>query len=81
MLFRSIPEYKIELLNKSKKVVNLIKNINKFIEINDTKTDVKMTKKSKSEKIVDLKKTKKTKNIKKKNKKPRTLWVRRKKSA
>ncbi len=76
-----IPEYKIELLNKSKKVVNLIKNINKFIEINDTKTDVKMTKKSKSEKIVDLKKTKKTKNIKKKNKKPRTLWVRRKKSA
>ncbi len=77
----TIPEYKIELLNKSKKVINLIKDINKLYEIKEDKLDKKIIKKSKSEKIVDLKKSKKTKDIKKKNKNPRTLWVRRKKSA
>ena len=77
----AIPEYKIELLNKSKKVINLVQNINKVIEVNSDKNDRTTIKKSKSEKIIELKKTKKIKNIKKKNKKPRTLWVRRKKSA
>ena len=28
-----IPEYKIELLNKSKKVINIIENINKIFEL------------------------------------------------
>ena len=77
----TIPEYKIELLNKSKKVINLIKDINKLYEIKEDKLDKKIIKKTKSEKIVDLKKSKKNKDIKKKNKNPRTLWVRRKKSA
>ena len=76
-----IPEYKIELLNKSKKVINVIKNVNKFYEIKEDLTDKKNAKKSKSEKVVDLKKSKKNKDIKKKIKKPRTLWIRRKKSA
>ncbi len=73
-----IPEYKIELLNKSKKLIDKFENIEK-IEIN---TEVKeKLKKTKSEKIVDLKKVKKTKTVRKKYLKPRTLWVRRKKRA
>ena len=76
-----IPEYKIELLNKSKKAINVIKNVNKLYEIKDDLIDKKIAKKSKSEKVIDLKRSKKTKDTKKKIKKPRTLWVRRKKSA
>ena len=59
----------------------MIKNINKLYEIKDDLNDKKITKKSKPEKVVDLKKSKKIKDVKKKIKKPRTLWVRRKKSA
>ncbi len=67
-----IPEYKIELLNKSKKILDINENIKKFIEKGE---DLK--EKSKLKK--DLKKVKKeTKKIKNK-KNPRTLWVRRKK--
>jgi len=75
-----IPEYKIELLNKSKKIIDTIKKINEIIKIKnkEVKKDIAKSKK-KSEKSVLLKKTKKTKIIKKKNKIPRTLWVRRKK--
>ena len=76
-----IPEYKIELLNKSKKVLNFIQNINKLHELKNDQINKKIVKKLKSEKIVNLKKSKKTKDIKKKSKSPRTLWVRRKKSA
>ena len=74
-----IPEYQIELLNKSKKIINVIKNINKLYEIKDNLIDKKMAKRSKSEKVIDLKRSKKTKDTKKKIKKPRTLWMRRKK--
>jgi len=75
-----IPEYKIELLNKSKKIIDTIKKINEIIKNKkeEVKKDIAKSKK-KSEKSVLLKKTKKTKIIKKKNKIPRTLWVRRKK--
>ena len=67
-----IPEYKIELLNKSKKVLNIFENIKKFFE----KSEV-IKEKTKLKK--DLKKVKKeTKKLKNK-KNPRTLWVRRKK--
>ena len=76
-----IPEYIIELFNKSKKIISVTKNVNKLYEIKNELTDKKVIKQSKSEKVVDLKKSKKTKDIKKKIKKPRTLWVRRKKSA
>ena len=73
-----IPEYKIELLSKLKKVINKFENIDK-IE-NNLKNKEKV-KKSKSEKVVDFKKLKKTKIVKKKKVIPRTLWVRRKKRA
>ena len=73
-----IPEYKIELLSKLKKVINKFENIDK-IKINlESKEKIK---KSKPEKIVDLKKLKKAKVVKKKKTIPRTLWVRRKKRA
>ena len=76
-----IPEYKIELLNKSKKLLNTIENINKIEKI-DYETNYKdRSKKEKSDKVVNLKKIKKTKTTKKKLKAPRTLWVRRKKRA
>ncbi len=73
-----IPEYKIELLNKSKKILNKVENIEK---IENNLGAKQKSKKIKSEKIIDLKKTKKTKSLRKKTIRPRTLWVRRKKRA
>ena len=75
-----IPEYKIELYNKSKKIINTIENIDKINEIEIKSVKKEIVKKPKSEKIIDLKKSKKTKVVKK-NKTPRTLWVRRKKKS
>ncbi len=72
-----IPEYKIELLNKSKKLINTIENIDKNIEFKETKKIIK----AKSDIKTDTKKSKKTKTVKKKAKKLRTLWYRRKKIA
>ena len=76
-----IPEYKIELLNKSKKIINIIENINKILE---TKTSNKKFIKIKKEMKKEIKKEvrKDKKEIKKKKLKKkilRTLWVRRKK--
>ena len=72
-----IPEYKIELLNKTKKLINIVENINKIIEIKKTEKNVakgkKITKKAKKE-VKDVKKVKTVKKL-------RTLWVRRKKKA
>ena len=66
-----IPEYRIELLNKTKKNIKTIENINEIIQFRkikkDKKKDVTETKKVKKE----LKKTKS-------KKKPRTLWFRKK---
>ncbi len=65
-----IPEYQIELLNKSKKLLNKVENINNIVQL---------------KKIVIEKKKKNKKSIKKEPLKPkskkklRTLWVRRKK--
>ena len=68
-----IPEYKIELLNKSKKVINKVEHIENIIFNKKISND-----KSKEKK--DVKKQKK--EIKKsKTKKLRTLWVRRKKKS
>ena len=78
-----IPEYKIEYLNKSKKLINNIEYIDKANEIKEIdkskkKTDIQeKTIKTK----MGLKKSKKIKTIKKKYKTQRTLWVRRKKTA
>ena len=72
-----IPEYKIDLLNKSKKLINSIENINKIIEIKQVKSSFKDNKKSANkEKSKSKDKPKKTKS----KKKARTLWVRRKKT-
>ena len=69
-----IPEYKIELLNKSKKVLNVVENIQNIIKL-----------KIPSKKIIKEKKeNKKLKTEVKKSKSKiiyRTLWVRRKKKS
>ena len=71
-----IPEYKIELLNKSKKLINTVENIIPILSLNKKKDNFKKTKKLKDKKIVKNKETiKKTKS----KKKIRTLWIRRKK--
>ena len=72
-----IPEYKIDLLNKSKKVINTVENINPIIQLNKMKSVFAKTKKTKNKEIVKSKeRIKKTKS----KKKIRTLWVRRKKN-
>ena len=67
-----IPEYKIELLNKSKKVINKFEHIENIIFNKKISID-----KSKEKK--DAKKQKKEIKKSKTKKKLRTLWVRRKK--
>ena len=68
-----IPEYKIDLLNKSKKIINSFENINSIIEIKKIK---KKTVREKNKLLTkNREKIKKTKQ----KKKIRTLWVRRKK--
>jgi ribonuclease E len=76
-----IPEYKIELLNKSKKIINTVENIDKINEIKDSPKSIEKSSKTKNENKTNLKKIKKIKIIKKKTTGPRTLWVRRKKKA
>ena len=71
-----IPEYKIDLQSKSKKLIKSIENINSIIEvkeINEKKEEKKQKTKILSKKKNKIKKTKTKKNIK-------TLWVRRKKN-
>ena len=72
-----IPEYKIDLLNKSKKLINSIENINSIIpsnKIKDLSVKGKINKGKKDQKSKDkIKKTKSKIRI-------RTLWVRRKKN-
>jgi ribonuclease E len=80
-----IPEYSINLLDKNKKVINKIENINKINgleeNIKEISKEIKVSKDNKKvKKSLSVKKKKNTeKNIKKKA--PRTLWVRRKKKA
>jgi ribonuclease E len=71
-----IPEYKIELFSKSKKLINSIENTNSIIELNKKKNNNGSAKKAKENlKSKDKVKVKKTKA----KKKIRTLWVRRRK--
>ena len=71
-----VPEYKIDLLNKSKKLIKSIENINSVIEIKKSKKSLtQVRKKSLKETAKSKEKIKKTKL----KKKVRTLWVRRKK--
>ena len=71
-----IPEYKINLLNKSKKIINTVENINSVIQLSRTNNDFVKPKK----KIEPIKKKEKVKKTKSK-KNVRTLWVRRKKKS
>ena len=71
-----IPEYKIDLLNKSKKIIQTIENVNSIVEIK--KKDKRPLRNIKEKSKQTLKKKEKTKKIKTK-KKIRTLWVRKKK--
>ena len=75
-----IPEYKIQLFNKSKKLIDTIEKIDKLTAIKIDKKDAKIIGKNKSsEPKANVKKIKKTKSTKKIVKNVRTLWVRRKK--
>ena len=65
-----IPEYQIDLLNKSKKLLNKVENINNIVQLKK----VVIEKKKKNKKLI------KKEPLKLKSKKKlRTLWVRRKK--
>ena len=70
-----IPEYRIELLNKSKKVVDVVENINNFLKNKKSSFKNQLLKEKK-----DLKKDKKKPKKTKTRKKLRTLWMRRKKN-
>ena len=74
-----IPEYKMELLNKTKKIINTVENIDKINLIKENLENVKKVKKTNVETKINSKKLKKTKAVKNKIKKPRTLWFRKKK--
>ena len=67
-----IPEYRIELLNKSKKIINKFENINEIVELKESNFSHKGNKK-------DNKKIKKDTKKGKVKTKLRTLWIRRKK--
>ena len=68
----------MELLNKSKKIIDKIENINQIKSLNLENgiynKNVKNNKKNLSKKI-------KVKEEIKKNKKPRTLWIRKKRAS
>jgi ribonuclease E len=71
-----IPEYKIDLLNKSKKLINTVENIKAIIPTKKIENSFKKEKKIKSKD--DVKSKERIKKTKSKIK-VRTLWVRRKK--
>ena len=67
-----IPEYKIELLNKSKKLINKIEYLENIISKRKYKIDIPKGKKETKKPKKEIKKVKTKKDF-------RTLWVRRKK--
>ena len=76
-----IPEYSINLLDKNKKSIQKIENIN-IVQNIENKFDNKKKKTKKEDKKISKSATEKSKKIdikKSKKKVPRTLWVRRKK--
>ena len=71
-----IPEFKIELFNKSKKLIETIENINEIITYkNEKKQSRKENKKNNNEQLKPKEKIKKIKT----KKKIKTLWTRRRK--
>ena len=78
-----IPEYSIGLLDKNKKIINRVENIN-LVQASESKLEVKKKKVKKVDKKttkISPKKIEKLESKKSKKKVPRTLWVRRKKKA
>jgi ribonuclease E len=78
-----IPEYSIGLLDKNKKIINRVENIN-VVQASESMLEVKKKKVKKVDKKttkISPKKIKKLESKKSKKKVPRTLWVRRKKKA
>ena len=73
-----IPEYKIDLLNKSKKIIGTVENLNLIIQPKKVKNTLVKIKKDKVKDKDTVKSKEKIKKPKLK-KKIRTLWVRRKK--
>ena len=69
-----IPEYKIDLLNKSKKLIKTVENIESVEEVTKVKKNL-----SKGKIVKNLEKSKDKIKKTKTKKKVRTLWVRRKK--
>ena len=67
-----IPEYKIELLNKSKKLINKLEHYENIISIKKNKISISKEKKDGKKPKKEIKKVKTKKNL-------RTLWIRRKK--
>ena len=80
-----IPEYSINLLDKNKKTINKIENINKIeglekkIKIKEKEVKISSTEKKSKKSLSE--KVKKNTDTKNKKKTPRTLWVRRRKKA
>ena len=77
-----IPEYSISLLDKNKKLINKVENINTIQKVEST-IESKKKKIIKTEEKKEKISTKKTKKIDKKKikKNPKVLWIRRKKKA
>jgi len=80
-----IPEYSISLLDKNKKLINKVENINTIQKV-ESIIENKKKKTTKTEEKKEKISTKKTKKIDKVDKKkikknPRVLWIRRKKKA
>ncbi len=73
-----IPEFSISLFNKSKKLLNKIENLNKNDEIFRKSEKTKLIKKDEISKKTTAGKKDSTTKVKK-NKSPRTLWIRKKK--
>tara|TARA_B110000285_G_scaffold204130_1_gene240843 strand:+ start:273 stop:2138 length:1866 start_codon:yes stop_codon:yes gene_type:complete len=78
-----IPEYSISLLDKNKKIINKVENVNIIQRVENKIVDkkIKIKKEDKKSSQIVSKKTKKVETKKVKKKVPRTLWVRRKKKA
>ena len=73
-----IPEYKIDLFNKSKKIVNSIENRSPIIQVTKKISKVERVKKEKDKEVLKGKEKGKKTKLKKKT---RTLWIRRKKKS
>ena len=76
-----IPEYKIELLNKSKKIINKIEHISHIRYLNSEKEKFPKTQITDKKNQKSLTKKTKGREETKKEKKPRTLWIRKKKAS